>query len=313
MVAILCHLTENFVTSHISNLYMTKPATTIDEQLDLLKTRGLAIQDEDKAREILLDIGYYRLGFYLFPFEISYPQLRNRTHEYIDGATFEDAVKLYYFDFDLRLLLTRYLTRIEIAFRTALIYNLSNKYSPNSVWFISPSVVSRSYARDFENKVYTADFKRNPIIQRHHQKNPNDRFAPSWKTLEFMTFGAVMKLYEQLKERDDKILIAQKLGIRQVVTFESYMHTIREVRNACAHGHLLYDLRLPRRINRGPAHITPQESGNIVGALRVIRYMMAQISTKRADDLSASVKSLYEKLCMEAPNLKPLIPDFSCI
>lgn len=38
---------------------MTKPATTIDEQLDLLKTRGLAIQDEDKAREILLDIGYY--------------------------------------------------------------------------------------------------------------------------------------------------------------------------------------------------------------------------------------------------------------
>lgn len=313
MVAILCHLTENFVTSHISNLYMTKPATTIDEQLDLLKTRGLAIQDEDKAREILLDIGYYRLGFYLFPFEKSYPQLRNRTHEYIDGATFEDAVKLYYFDFDLRLLLTRYLTRIEIAFRTALIYNLSNKYSPNSVWFISPSVVSRSYARDFENKVYTADFKRNPIIQRHHQKNPNDRFAPSWKTLEFMTFGAVMKLYEQLKERDDKILIAQKLGIRQVVTFESYMHTIREVRNACAHGHILYDLRLPRRINRGPAHITPQESGNIVGALRVIRYMMAQISTKRADDLSASVKSLYEKLCMEAPNLKPLIPDFSCI
>lgn len=302
-----------FVTSHISNLYMTKPATTIDEQLDLLKTRGLAIQDEDKAREILLDIGYYRLGFYLFPFEKSYPQLRNRTHEYIDGATFEDAVKLYYFDFDLRLLLTRYLTRIEIAFRTALIYNLSNKYSPNSVWFISPSVVSRSYARDFENKVYTADFKRNPIIQRHHQKNPNDRFAPSWKTLEFMTFGAVMKLYEQLKERDDKILITQKLGIRQVVTFESYMHTIREVRNACAHGHLLYDLRLPRRINRGPAHITPQESGNIVGALRVIRYMMAQISTKRADDLSASVKSLYEKLCMEAPNLKPLIPDFSCI
>lgn len=313
MVAILCHLTENFVTSHISNLYMTKPATTIDEQLDLLKTRGLAIQDEDKAREILLDIGYYRLGFYLFPFEKSYPQLRNRTHEYIDGATFEDAVKLYYFDFDLRLLLTRYLTRIEIAFRTALIYNLSNKYSPNSVWFISPSVVSRSYARNFENKVYTADFKRNPIIQRHHQKNPNDRFAPSWKTLEFMTFGAVMKLYEQLKERDDKILIAQKLGIRQVVTFESYMHTIREVRNACAHGHLLYELRLPRRINRGPAHITPQESGNIVGALRVIIYMMAQISTKRADDLSASVKSLYEKLCMEAPNLKPLIPDFSCI
>ncbi len=60
---------------------MTKPATTIDEQLSLLKSRGLTVIDEDKAREILTDIGYYRLGFYLFPFEKTYPTLRNRTHE----------------------------------------------------------------------------------------------------------------------------------------------------------------------------------------------------------------------------------------
>lgn len=71
---------------------MTKPATTIDEQIDLLKERGLTIQDEHKAREILLDIGYYRLGFYLFPFEKSFPNLSNRTHDYFPGATFEDAV-----------------------------------------------------------------------------------------------------------------------------------------------------------------------------------------------------------------------------
>lgn len=179
---------------------MAKSATTIDQQFDLLKSRGLTVNDADKAREILLDVGYYRLGFYLFPFEKSYPELRNRTHEYVEGASFEDAVNLYYFDFDLRLLLMRYLNRIEIAFRTSLIYYLSNKYNTTPIWFVSPSVVSRSYARDFERKVYTSDFKRNPVIHRHHQRNPNDRFAPSWKTLEFMTFGAVMKLYEQLKE-----------------------------------------------------------------------------------------------------------------
>ena len=62
---------------------MAKSATTIDQQLDLLKSRGLTVNDVDKAREILLDIGYYRLGFYLFPFEKSYPRLRNRTHEYL--------------------------------------------------------------------------------------------------------------------------------------------------------------------------------------------------------------------------------------
>lgn len=267
----------------------------------------------DKAREILLDIGYYRLGFYLFPFEKSYPELRNRSHEYIEGASFEDAVNLYYFDFDLRLLLMRYLNRIEIAFRTSLIYHLSNKYKSNPVWFISPAVVNRPYARDFELKVYTPDFKRNPVIHRHHLKNPNDRFAPAWKTLEFMTFGAVMKLYEQLKEREDRIFIAHKFGIRQVVTFENYMHTIRQARNVCAHGLLLYDMRLTRRINRGPAHQTPQESGNIIGTLRVIKYIMEQISVNRAAELSTSIKYLYDNLCTVSPNLKSLIPDFSII
>lgn len=292
---------------------MTKQATTVDEQLDLLKSRGLTVINEDKAREILTDIGYYRLGFYLFPFEKTYPSLSNRTHKYIDGATFEGAVNLYYFDFDLRLMLMRYLIRIEIAFRTSLIYNLSNKYSSNPIWFVSPAIVNRTYASEFDNKVYTLEFKRNPIIHRHHQKNPNDRYAPAWKTLEYMTFGAILKLYEQLKEPEDKILIAHKFGIRQVVTFENYMHTIRQVRNLCAHGLLLYDMRLPRRINRGPARQTPQESGNIIGTLRVIKYIIRQVSSNRAAELSESIKSLYETLIIESPNLKPLIPDLSTI
>ena len=292
---------------------MAKSATTIDQQLDLLKSRGLIVSDADKAREILLDIGYYRLGFYLFPFEKSYPELRNRKHEYVEGASFEDAVNLYYFDFDLRLLLMRYLNRIEIAFRTSLIYNLSNKYNSNPVWFVSPAVVNRSYAREFERKVYTSDFKRNPVIHRHHQNNPNDRFAPAWKTLEFMTFGAVMKLYEQVKEQEDKIFVAHEFGIRQVVTFESYMHTIRQVRNACAHGLLLYDLRLPQAIRRGPAAYNPSERNNIIGAIRVISYIMETISANCANDMGKQIKSLYENLCSASPNLKPLIPDFSTI
>lgn len=292
---------------------MAKSATTVDQQLDLLKSRGLTVNDTDKAREILLDIGYYRLGFYLFPFEKSYPELRNRTHEYVEGASLEDAVNLYYFDFDLRLLLMRYLNRIEIAFRTSLIYNLSNKYRSNPVWFVSPAIVNRHYALEFERKVYTSDFKRNSIIHRHHLANPNDRFAPAWKTLEFMTFGAVMKLYEQLKDRDDKIFIAHEFGIRQVVTFESYMHTVRQVRNACAHGQYIYDLKLPQGIRRGPAANAPSERYNLIGALRVIKYVMGKVSANRAHDMSQQIKNLYADLCSASPNMKPLILDFSQI
>ena len=292
---------------------MAKSATTIEKQLEILESRGLTILDKDKAKEILLDVGYYRLGFYLFPFEKSYPSLSHRTHKYVDGSTIEDAVRLYYFDFDLRLMLMRYLNRIEIAFRTAMIYTLSNKYDSDTVWFVNPTIVSRNYAENFGRKVYTSDFKRNPVITRHHQKHPGDTYAPAWKTLEFMTFGAVMKLYEQLKDPTDKIKIAHQFGIRQVVTFESYMHTIRNVRNACAHGSLLYDLKLPTRIRRGPACSSVEESGNIIGALRVVRYIMEQISVNRADDMRSAIYTLYNNLCVKSPKIKPLIPDFTLI
>ena len=60
---------------------MGNKATDIDEQIIILRNRGLIIENEKKAREILLDIGYFRLGFYLFSFEENYPEKDNRNHQ----------------------------------------------------------------------------------------------------------------------------------------------------------------------------------------------------------------------------------------
>ena len=55
-----------------------KKAYTIDQQIARLKLNGMAFDDEEKAKEILLDVGYYRLGFYSFPYEIKFPCLEQR-------------------------------------------------------------------------------------------------------------------------------------------------------------------------------------------------------------------------------------------
>ena len=36
-----------------------KTATSIEEQIQLLEERGMIFNDKEKAKEILLDIGYY--------------------------------------------------------------------------------------------------------------------------------------------------------------------------------------------------------------------------------------------------------------
>ena len=46
-----------------------KKALSLQAQIKRLEERGIIVQDEEKAKEILFDIGYYRLGFYTFPFE----------------------------------------------------------------------------------------------------------------------------------------------------------------------------------------------------------------------------------------------------
>lgn len=45
-----------------------KPATTFEQQLDLLEDRGLVIADREKAMEVLSRFNYYTLSGYLFSF-----------------------------------------------------------------------------------------------------------------------------------------------------------------------------------------------------------------------------------------------------
>ena len=148
---------------------MAKEVINIDEQISLLKQRGMIINNEDKAKEVLSDVGYYRLGFYWFPFESSYPCKVGRTHEFREGTNFDDIVRLYYFDFNLRGILTKYLNRIVIHLRTFLTYYVSNYYKISPTWFVAPSIVTANYIQSFDQEVYTSRFKRTPVIKQHHQ------------------------------------------------------------------------------------------------------------------------------------------------
>ena len=92
---------------------MGRKAITLDEQVSLLRSRNMTISDELKAKEILFDVGYFRMGFYWFPFEQTYPDKHHRDHLFKEGTNFDDAVKLYYFDFNLRNILLNHLVGLR--------------------------------------------------------------------------------------------------------------------------------------------------------------------------------------------------------
>lgn len=290
---------------------MGRKAITLDEQVALLRSRNMTISDELKAKEILFDVGYFRMGFYWFPFEQTYPNRHHRTHLFKEGTSFDDAVKLYYFDFNLRNILLKPLSRIEIAFRTKVAYIISNYYKDSPTWFVDISAVSKQQASSFESKVYRSILDKVQVISLHHRHHINDKFAPAWKTLEFMTLGEMVHLFKSVKNEDLKLQIANQFGIKKLVTFENYLELVKDLRNTCAHGNVLYDFTPERSIRKGPAMKKGiGENQNLNGALRIVLFMMKQISENRYNDLIKEIDALILKYS-EFPVVKRILSSIS--
>ncbi len=82
---------------------------SIDDQLEILRSRGLHIEDDDRARRYLMRLGYYRLSGYWYPFRQFLPENDRqstglRSDDFVEGSWFGDLIKLYVFDKKLRLL-----------------------------------------------------------------------------------------------------------------------------------------------------------------------------------------------------------------
>ena len=190
-------------------------------------------------------------------------------------------------------------------------YTLSNKYSTDPTWFANPSVVSPAFISDFDNTCYNA-IKKNIAISRHHNKYRHDQYAPAWKTLEYMTLGNMLALYSNLQLLDDKLVISKHFGINQTKVFENYIETIRCIRNICAHGSVLYDTRLFKRIMRGPAgSLTQDETNSFGGAIKVIAYMLGQVSANRRHEMIVALNDTYMKTIKKNVLLKDVIENAS--
>ena len=91
-----------------NNTIRIKTPTTFEEQVDILISRNLMVEDREKAIEVLSRINYYRLSAYMLTFKTN--------DEFEDGITFNEIYILYEFDKRLRNMIMGVLETIEITF-----------------------------------------------------------------------------------------------------------------------------------------------------------------------------------------------------
>ena len=274
-----------------------KKATTIDEQIELYENRNCELDiDEKEIKQILMDVGYFRLGFYSFPFEETYPKKENRTHIYKTGTKFSDIVSLYKFDFALKMALIKYLFLIEINFRAKLIYFASN-YFTDKTWFVNPKIMTDKYIRNFPEKVYKSIKENSIVVKQHHKKHPTDIYAPAWKTLEYATFGNIVTTYEALLDKNLKTTISNEYKIRNESIMLNYIRAVKDVRNVVAHGRVLFDYNLEDSLKNGPAlAITDKNKNKLFSVILVMKYLLESISSELPNDMEKEIRQVFGSL-----------------
>ena len=209
-----------------------KPARSIEEQIATLCSRGLAIPDEARVRHYLANISYFRLSAYTRPFY--QPGLQE--HRFLEGASFEDVLRLYVFDRELRLLLLDAIERLEVALRDQLTNTLAEHHGPHG--YLDPGIFDTRYnhgwlleklenaAKGREIETFLAHYRRK------YRAAPNQ--PPIWMAVELLTFKEVSTLLARLRLPEDTQRIERHFGWKLPV-LRSWFRSLSDLRNVCAH------------------------------------------------------------------------------
>lgn len=209
-----------------------KPSHSLNEQLDKLGMRGLAVPDADRARHYLSNISYFRLSAYTRPFYVP----NQAEHQFLFGTSFDDVLILYVFDRELRLLLLDAIERLEVALRTQLANTLADHYGPHG--YLDPAVFNSHY-----NHQWLLDTLRNEAggrdaetyIRHYRNKYPaSPEQPPIWMAVELLTFKAVSTLFANLRHARDTQRIEAHFGWKFTL-LKSWFRSLSDLRNLCAH------------------------------------------------------------------------------
>jgi abortive infection bacteriophage resistance protein len=293
-------------------MIFNKETLTINQHIQQLRERGLKISDESLAKHYLTHVSYYRLAGYWWPM-----QSDKVNHIFKENSKFEDVVSLYNFDRELRILLFDVIEKIEISLRTKLIYHLSHEFDP--WWFQNTTIFQDSGAliETLANIKEEVDRSKDIFIKEHKKKYKADlRFPPAWKTLELTSFGSLSKLYGNLKNTiQSKDVIAEELGAVNHAYLPSWLQSIAQIRNYCAHHSRLWNKNLPgtpKLLPRPPyrwVKDVPGDTTKLYVHLCIMRYLINIIVPENS--FSTKLKELINKYPSVDPDALGIKPNWA--
>lgn len=224
----------------------SKVFKTLDEQIEILREKGLIICDETKTKDILFRENYFFISGYRHLFMRS---LKN--NEFISGTTFEELYGMFIFDRRMRNIFFKYILIVENNIKSIISYCLSKKYGYRDKDYLNSKNFTQDPMKARQVKDVLSKMKRQIRVNgkehtatQHYIQNYG--YIPMWILVKVLSFGIVSELFTILKV-EDQIQIAQNYNL-DIETLSIYLSILANFRNVCAHEDVLYDHRTQRVI-----------------------------------------------------------------
>lgn len=271
----------------------SKKFTTIQEQIEILKSRGLSISDEQRASDFLTRNNYYRVSGY---------SLTLRKNDVFDkNAAFESIMDIYECDHELRHILLRHLETIEISVKSAYSYESARVYGPTGYLDSANFTDQKKYAAIMGKAESQKKARLAHEAYLKHFVYDLKQDIPIWAFTDLLTISDISFLYK-ISQKEIKAAVAKTMGLHAQgdKLLEKFMHSMTIIRNLCAHGSRLYNRlfeQKPKLSSKDKALLIKKPDGTLDNAhlYGFILIMRQLLTPEKFDVLKEELLTLSEK------------------
>ena len=218
----------------------------LDEQIEILRAKGLMINDIEKTKMILLKENYFFVSGYRHLF-----MKDGKDKYFIDGTTFEELYSTFVFDRNIRNIFFKNILIIENNVKSLISYQMSKKYGFKEKDYLNIKNFTEDTLKNRQVHDVLDKVKRQIRVNgRKHTATihyiTNYGYIPLWILVKVLSFGLMTEFYNILKV-NDQVEIASIYNLDTNV-FSNYLTILSNYRNLCAHEDMLYDYRTRKLI-----------------------------------------------------------------
>lgn len=294
---------------------MSKPFKTYDEQIEILSSRGLYIENLKDAKVILSQVNYYNLiNGYRTPF-LDNASSNKVEDVYKPGSSFEEIYALHEMDRELKKVVFYYLLRFEKLLKTSCAYHFSDLHrdglypylqtenystSKHQLNYVLKNIGTLTAAISRENKNSNGKKPLKHYIKKHNH-------IPLWVLVNFLTLGNISYFYNSLDESLQNI-IARDFGERYKENYLSkekisktelidIIKICNFFRNVCAHDEVMFSFSLNKAGQTAmfkKFFVEKYTGKNLHDLILVLKLVIPKEEYQSLNESITSIKSKYK-------------------